>query len=165
MTVNSTMQNSYASSLNTHSQSGASGLAPSGFGSMMQQQVSDQLLSSLDSNGNGSIDKIEFSNAAKQLSQSSADLEKIFNTLDQNSDGSIDSNELLSALKQASQQPQNGVYSPKKLSAAAQPQNTTQSPSTASSTNDLQSILMRDILSAYSDKNMQSSGSSLSLSV
>lgn len=70
------------------------------------EQMAQKLLSSMDSNNNGSIDKAEFSAAAQALASNSngsnsstSTIEDIFNTLDTNSDGSMSSQELLSALQ------------------------------------------------------------------
>lgn len=171
MTVNSSIPSGYASGLKPQSQSGASSVAPSGFGSMMQQ-VSDQLLSSLDTNSNGSIDKVEFSNAAQQLAQSatsSTDLDKIFSAIDKNSDGSIDSKELEQALLQSSAKNKahgkHKHHNPLQDLTAPQAAQTTQSTSSQSASNDLQSILMKNILSAYNTSQSQKNGGTLSLSV
>ncbi|WP_345979548.1 EF-hand domain-containing protein [Sulfurimonas sp. HSL3-2] len=148
MIVNSSMvSKNYASMLNTQSQSGVNALAKNDFSSKMKE-ISNQLLSTLDTNKNGSIDKIEFSSAAMQLSQDMAESDKLFSRLDQNSDGMIDGNELLSALGQCSPQ------APKancKTNSHAQ--------------NGLQSILMKNILSAYNTSQSQTNGGSLSISV
>ena len=75
--------------------------------STILQAMSQQLLSSMDTNGNGKIDQVEFSTVAKQLSQSSSsssDTATIFKAIDSNNDGSIDSGELAQALQQSMQQ-------------------------------------------------------------
>ena len=186
MTVNSTTQTNYAA-LGTQSQSSVSG---SSFSDMMQQ-LANQLLNTVDTNKNGSIDKTEFSAAAQQLSQnpatantdtSAANLEKVFNSIDTNQDGNIDGNELLSALQNSAQQSSqtsgvhhhhhhahsqsgaSGMASQNTTTSAATQSSTTAQSSTESASN-LQSILMKNILSAYGVSQSQSSGSSLSLAV
>lgn len=182
MSVNGITQTNY-SAINTQSQTSVNG--SSSFSTMMQQLAS-QLMSSVDTNKDGSIDKTEFSAAAQQLAQnpatantdtSAANLEKVFNSIDTNGDGNITSSELMSALENSTQQSsqsgsvhhhhhhhsQSGA-SPMASQATSATSSTT-AQATTSSTNNLQSLLMKNILSAYSTSQSQSSGSSLSVAV
>ncbi|WP_345992532.1 EF-hand domain-containing protein [Sulfurimonas sp. HSL-1716] len=176
MTVNSSMQANYANILNTQNQNKIdTSSAAANFNTMMQQ-LSNQLISSLDTNKDGSIDKTEFSAAAKQLSQDSASLDSVFNSVDLNADGKIDATELMNALEKTAQNRQhkhahlrdkaNGTAS-ESNELSMQQNSATQTAQNASSQNDngLQSILMKNILSAYSVSHSQKSGGSLSLSV
>lgn len=66
------------------------------------EKMAQELLTSMDTDNNGSIDKTEFSTAVQALdssSSSSKSANDIFNTLDANSDGSMSSEELMTALK------------------------------------------------------------------
>lgn len=64
------------------------------------EEMAKELLSSMDSDGSGSIDKAEFSAAAQSMaSESSSTVSDVFSKLDSNSDGSMSSEELMSALK------------------------------------------------------------------
>ena len=166
MIVNSSMvSKNYASMLNTQSQSGVNALAKTDFGSKMKQ-VSEQLLNVFDTNKNGTIDKVEFSSVAKQLSQDENKLEKIFSAMDQNSDGKIDSNELLSALVQLKPNASsNSSYAHKKQTPILEQNNAIQSSINDKEQKGLQSILMKNILSAYGISQSQTNGGSLSISV
>lgn len=66
------------------------------------EEMANELLGSMDSDGNGSIDKAEFSAAAQNTSSQSDDstsLDDIFSLLDTDGSGSMSSEELISALK------------------------------------------------------------------
>lgn len=66
------------------------------------EEMANEVLTSMDSDGNGSIDKAEFSAAAQSMASQSDDnskLDDIFASLDTDSDGSMSSEELISALK------------------------------------------------------------------
>lgn len=66
------------------------------------EEMANELLASMDSDGNGTIDKAEFSAAAQSMASQSDDtseLDDIFASLDTDSDGSMSSEELISALK------------------------------------------------------------------
>jgi hypothetical protein len=96
---------------NVQSQSGASGKAD--YTSMMQQ-ASDALLSTLDTDKSGTIDKAEFSQAAQALADKTGksynDAGTVFNTIDKNNDGSISADELLSALQQSKSKQAHGTH-------------------------------------------------------
>ena len=180
MTVNSTAQTNYAA-LNAQSQSSVS--SSNSFTTMMQQ-LADQLMNSVDTNKDGSIDKTEFSAAAQKLSQnpatantdtSAANLSSVFNSIDTNGDGTISSSELVSALQNSTQQSSQtgGVHHhhhahsqsgasgmASQSSTASAIQSTATAQSSTQSTNNIQSILMKNILSAYGVSQSQSSGTS-----
>lgn len=64
------------------------------------EEMANELIKSMDSDGSGSIDKAEFSAAAQASgSDSSSTLESVFATLDSDSDGSMSSQELMDALE------------------------------------------------------------------
>lgn len=66
------------------------------------EEMASELLTSMDSDGNGSIDKAEFSAAAQNTASKSKDstsLDDIFSLLDTDGSGSMSSEELISALK------------------------------------------------------------------
>ena len=66
------------------------------------EKMAQELLTSMDTDSNGSIDKTEFSTAVQALDSSSSSSKSatdIFNTLDANSDGKMSSEELMAALK------------------------------------------------------------------
>jgi len=79
----------------------------SGFEEMMAS-LAQQMMTSMDTDNNGSIDKAEFSAAAQALASQStsststdsvSSAEEVFALLDTNQDGSMSSDELMSALK------------------------------------------------------------------
>ncbi|MGE4418256.1 MAG: EF-hand domain-containing protein [Sulfurimonas sp.] len=66
------------------------------------EEMANELLASMDSDSNGSIDKAEFSAVAQSMasqSDNTSELDEIFSSLDTDSDGSMSSEELMSALK------------------------------------------------------------------
>ncbi|MFA6195057.1 MAG: EF-hand domain-containing protein [Sulfurimonas sp.] len=71
--------------------------------------IAKLLMSALDTNKNGSVDKTEFADASKILakSQSSENVANAFNQIDTDDDSSISSNEFLNALKDLSEKKQN----------------------------------------------------------
>ena len=87
------------------------------------EKMAQELLSSLDTDKSGSIDKAEFSAAAQALASSSSNnttssssATDVFNTLDTNSDGSMSTEELVASLKNmkppATQKGQDGGMPP-----------------------------------------------------
>jgi hypothetical protein len=73
--------------------------------------IAQQMLSLLDTNKSGSIDKAEFSQVAQALAKSSgktdtSGVDAAFAKADANNDGQISSDEFLNALKQAAEQMQ-----------------------------------------------------------
>ncbi len=107
MTVSSNpMMSSYTSQVsnnrNVHTQSGASGNATQGTdGSQGFDAITKMLMTALDTNKTGTIDKAEFSQAATALAtgQSSQNVDNAFAKIDANGDGQISSDEFMNALK------------------------------------------------------------------
>lgn len=104
MTVSSNYANAYSSYNSSATSSSKQTDRPS------FEDFTKELLSSMDTDNSGSIDKAEFSAAAQALASNSnstnanntsstASAADIFNTLDTNSDGSMSSEELMTALK------------------------------------------------------------------
>lgn len=168
MNVNSMAQSSYLAQMPSNSkvqsQSSASGMAPaSGDSGSMMQQIGSQFMALLDTNQNGSIDKAEFSDAAKKLSQStgssaSSNADNAFSAIDKNSDGSISASELTDILKQLSAK-HKGHQMSTRIQNSSESQTPPPPPSEASNTKNLQSILMKNILSAYANTNLPGNGS------
>jgi len=160
MNINSTSLPNYYTQVQQNnsevqSQSSASGMSPSSsevnYDSIMQL-ANTQLMTMLDTNQDGSIDKTEFSDATKQLSQSTqtSNTNNAFKSIDSNADGLISSNELLDSLKHLSSQ-----QKAHKKAEHMQHSENTQIPVDEKS-KDLQSILMKQILSAYKSSNISS---------
>lgn len=169
MNVNSAAQSSYLSQMQNNakvqSQSSASGKVPNQgqYGSLMQQ-IDSSLMTMLDTNQNGSIDKAEFSDMAKQLSQGksvSSNTDKAFAKIDTNKDGTITADELMSMLEQLSTKNKAKKMSERlEQSVNNQP---TQINNQASDKNNMQSVLMKNILSAYSSNYVASNTSGVNL--
>lgn len=167
MNVNSSGVSSYWAQMQSNSkvqsQSSASGMAPKGdYGSLMQQ-IDASVMSMLDTNQNGSIDKTEFSDMAKQLSQGqsvSSNTDKAFAAIDSNGDGSITADELMKMLEQLSTK-----HKAHKMSARAQESiiNQTTQTNEESSTHNMQSVLMKNILSAYSSTHVATNTTGVNL--
>jgi hypothetical protein len=70
--------------------------------------LTQMFMTALDTNKNGTIDKTEFSNAAKTLAknESSTNVDNAFIQIDTNGDSQLSSDEFLSALKEADQKRQ-----------------------------------------------------------
>ena len=76
--------------------------------SATMQQRRDDMFSKIDSNGNGSLDKTEFSALAKKMSEMSGqsiNADNAFSTYDTNGDGSLSKSELDSFMKANAPQP------------------------------------------------------------
>lgn len=160
MTVNgNSMMASYASQVysnkNVQSQSGASGYASTGSTDAPQSfdAIAQQLMSALDTNKSGSIDKTEFSQAAQALSNNSANSSKVdaaFAKVDQNGDGQISSDEFLSAMKQAATaQTQKHHHHRSAENTANSSAQSNQSNASTSSLSDMQKNLLTKIMAAY----------------
>lgn len=160
MTVNgNSMMASYASQVysnkNVQSQSGASGYASASSTDAPQSfdAIAQQLMSALDTNKNGSIDKTEFSQAAQALSNNSANSSKVetaFAKVDQNGDGQISSDEFLSAMKQAATaQTHKHHHHRSAENTANSSAQSNQSNNSASSLSDMQKNLLTKIMAAY----------------
>ncbi|PHM17564.1 MAG: hypothetical protein CJD30_05790 [Sulfuricurvum sp. PD_MW2] len=150
-------------------QSGASQSASTDYTSMLQQ-ATDMLLSSLDSDKSGTIDKSEFSQAAQALSEKTGktynDANTVFGSIDNNSDGSISADELMKALQQSKSKHAHGGHhrpKPEVLDTTAQSAttDTTQSASEESSLSKIQMALLARVMAAYSTDNAASSSTTL----
>lgn len=152
------------------SQSGASGKAD--YTSMMQQ-AADTLMSTLDTDKSGTIDKAEFSQAAQALAEKTGktynDAGSVFGSVDGNNDGTISADELMKALQQSQDKQANRAHhhKPEALDTSAQSlsqaADTTQSASEeTASLSKMQSVLLQRIMAAYSS-NAATAGSSTTL--
>lgn len=139
------------SNKNVQSQSGASGTWTDNSAQSFDA-IAQQLMSALDTNNNGTIDKTEFSQAAQALSNNTAETTKVdsaFSKADQNGDGQISSDEFLNALKQASAQTQK-QHHPKPTADTAASQTNQSTPSdSALSLTQMQKNLLSKIIAAY----------------
>ena len=137
MVINNRMHPNYAMQTNQQSQV-TDNQSTQSFDTMIQQ-LRNQLLSSLDTNKDGKIDKNEFSNATKRLSKVSTDPDKVFKSFDKNSDGFIDKGELSTILQQAFTTPYRGLN----------PFQQNNSSTHTSSANDMQSDSLKNALSTH----------------
>ena len=135
----------------TQSQSSDSPVASTDdFTSMIQQAV-DALVSTIDTNKDGSVDKTEFSQAAQTLTQKTGntyDPNSAFTAIDKNGDQSISADELLNALKQ-SQGKHRHHHKTDIADAAQQPLQTAEKDD--SSSLKMQTALLQRIMSAYTN--------------
>lgn len=140
------------SNKNVQSQSGASGTWTDNSAQSFDA-IAQQLMSALDTNNNGTIDKTEFSQAAQALSNNTVDSTKVdtaFSKSDQNGDGQISSDEFLNALKQASAQTQKQHHKPAADTANSTSQTSQSTPSdSALSLTQMQKNLLSKIIAAY----------------
>lgn len=178
MTINgNSMMASYVSQAysnkNVQSQSGASGYAnQSGLDSTQNFDViAQQIMTALDSNNSGSIDKTEFSQAAQALSRNTANSDNVnaaFAKADQNGDGEISSDEFLNAIKQASVQAQkhhHGHHDANKAETATAATSASEASSNASSPlSEMQKTLLTRIMAAYNNT-APTTGTTTNLSV
>ncbi len=176
MTVNgSSMMASQAyANRNVQAQSGASGYASQG-ASADFSAMAQQLMSTIDTNKSGSIDKAEFSQAAQALAKnannsSSSNVDTAFAKMDTNNDGQISSDEMMSAMKQASAQTQGKHHGGHRhqadvsaLTSDSTSQSTQTNSSTQASMNDFQKSLFNKIMSAYGNSAL-TTGSTTNLS-
>lgn len=147
-------------------QSGASGTASNDYTSMLQQ-ATDTLMSSLDSDKSGTIDKAEFSQAAQALSEKTGktynDASSVFGSIDSNNDGAISADELMKALQQSQGKHAHGGHhrpKPEALDTTAQSTtNTTQNTSEESSLSKMQTALLARVMTAYSTNSAATSSS------
>lgn len=138
-------------------QSGASGKAD--YTSKMQEAAND-LLSTLDTDKSGTIDKTEFSQAAQALAEKTGksynDAGSVFGSVDSNSDGAISADELMKALQQSQgKQAHDGHHhKPEALDTSSQSlsqtADTTQSTSEEASLSKMQMALLQRVMAAYS---------------
>lgn len=158
---------------NVQGQSGASGTASADYTSMLQQ-ASETLMSTLDTDKSGTIDKAEFSQAEQALADKTGksynDAGSVFGSVDSNNDGAISADELMKALQQSqSQQAQgNGHHHHHKMAAtdtSAQATTGSAQASTASeetlSLSKMQSALLQRVMAAYSSNSPASSSTTL----
>lgn len=157
MTVNGssmTASQAYANR-NVQAQSGASGYANQG-ASTDFSAMAQQLMSTMDTNKSGTIDKAEFSQAAQALAKnannsSSSSVDAAFSKMDANGDGQISSDEMMNAMKQASTKIHHHHHHADTDGSNAS-QQATQSDSstqTSSSANEMQKFLFNKIMAAY----------------
>ena len=153
MTVsnNSMMASQVYANRNVQAQSGVSGYTPAKGTDPTQAlgTIAQQLMSTMISNKNGTIDKAEFSQAsqalAKNANNSSSSIDNAFSKMGTNGDGQINSNEMMSAMKQTHHH----------HSSSSVANTTSQSGQTSSSTlasspmTEIQKNLFNKIMSAY----------------
>lgn len=165
MTVsnNSMMASQVYANKEVQAQSSASGYAPAqgmdptqALGAMAQQ-----LMSTMDTNKSGYLDKAEFSQAAQALAKSSgktdtSGVDTAFGKIDTNGDGQISSDEFMSAIKQATaqndtQKPHHHHHSDASASSSTSPQPEQSSSSTQDSPqmSAMQKNLFNKIMAAY----------------
>ena len=163
MTVNgNSMMSSYASQIsnnkNVQSQSGASGYSTEGTdGNKGFDAIAQMLMTALDTNKTGTIDKAEFSQAASALAkgQSSENVDNAFGKIDSNGDGQISSDEFMSALKEAGAQKHQHKHHADKnsldTSLLTQQTDPLTKPATQSTTqiSEMQKTLFNKIIAAY----------------
>lgn len=109
MTVgnSSSMMSSYASQIsnnrNTYPQNSAKNSEVQSSDGSSFDAITQMLMSALDTNNTATIDKSEFTQAAKILAknESSENVDNAFNKIDTNGDEVISSNEFINALKEA----------------------------------------------------------------
>ena len=167
MEVNMTVSNNsmiasqmYANK-DVQAQSGASGTwtGASQSTTMDFSAIAQQLMSAIDANKSGTLDKTEFSQAAQTLAKSSgktdtSGVDTAFSKMDSNGDGSISSDEMLNAIKQATNQAQTqkkhhhqqAKNATDGTSQVAQANSSTQASSPA---NEMQKNLFNKIMAAY----------------
>lgn len=151
------------------SQSGASGKAD--YTSMMQQ-AADTLMSALDTDKSGTIEKAEFSQAAQALADKTGksynDAGSVFGSVDSNNDGTISADELMKALQQSQDKQANRAHhhKPEALDTSSQSllqtADTTQSASEETALSKMQSVLLQRIMAAYGS-NAETASSSTTL--
>jgi len=175
MTVNgsSMMASQMYANRNVQAQSGASGYATQGSG-IDFSAIAQQMLSTIDTNQSGSIDKAEFSQAAQALAKnannsSTSAIDAAFGKIDTNGDGQISSDEFMNALKQASsetQKKQHHRHHRSEANESASPQATQSNPSAQapSAVTEMQKSLFNKIMAAYGSTTA-TTGSMTNLSV
>lgn len=147
-------------------QSGASGSASTDYTSMLQQ-AADSLMSTLDTDKSGTIDKAEFSKAAQALSEKTGktynDAGSVFGSIDSNNDGAISADELMKALQQSqSKQAHGGHHRPKPEALDLPSESSAQSSSEETlSLSKMQSALLQRVMAAYSTNSATSSSTTL----
>ncbi|MDD2828466.1 MAG: EF-hand domain-containing protein [Sulfuricurvum sp.] len=157
MTINSNsmMASQMYANRNVQAQSGASGYASQGTDATLSfDAIAQQLMSTLDTNKNGTIDKTEFSQAAQALAQNSTantnNVDSAFGKLDKNGDSSISADELMNALKQTLNETQKKHHHQASTTNTTSPATSSNESATSASTNDMQKVLFNKIMAAYS---------------
>lgn len=138
-------------------QSGASGYATQGADAAANfGDIAQQMMSMLDTNKSGSIDKTEFSQAAQALAKSSgksdtSGVDAAFSKIDANNDGQISSDEFMNALKQATDQMQKQHHHHRHQSDVTASNSLPQAESAQASSpmNEIQKNLFNKIMAAY----------------
>lgn len=139
---------------NVQAQSGASGYASQGTSTDLSA-MAQQLMSAIDSNKSGTVDKAEFSQAAQALAQNannSSNTDAVFSKMDTNGDGQISSDEMMNAMKQASTKTHHHHHHHADANGSSASQQETQSNSStqaSSSANEMQKFLFNKIMAAY----------------
>ncbi len=175
MTINSgsvwaTSTHSYG--LNgSQNQTGGSSTITGDYASMMQNAV-ETLISAIDTDKSGTVDKTEFSQAAQALAEKTGksynDADTAFTRIDSNSDGSVSADELLKALQEArNQKKAHHAHRPPNTEAtesSAQPLNAQTEESGSDKTVSLsrmQSALLQRVMEAYSSNGAAGSSTTL----
>lgn len=160
MTVNSSsiMASQMYANRSVQAQSGASGYA-SQSSSTDFSAIANELMTTMDTDKSGSVDKAEFSQAAQALAKnannsSSSSIDTVFAKMDTNGDGQISSDEMMAAMKQASSQTQakhhHGHHHHSDATASNSSQSTqVESSAQMSNATDLQKSLFNKIMAAY----------------
>lgn len=146
-------------------QSGASGAASTDYTSMLQQ-AADTLMSTLDTDKSGTIDKAEFSQAAQTLADKTGksynDASSVFGSVDSNNNGAISADELMKALQQSQSKQAHGHHRPKPESLDLPSESSAQSTSEeATSLSKMQTALLQRIMEAYSTNTASSASTTL----
>lgn len=152
-------------------QSGASGKAD--YTSIMQQ-AADTLMSTLDTDKSGTVDKAEFSQAAQALAEKTGktynDADTAFSSIDSNNDGAISADELMKALQQSQEKQAHGGHhrhKPEVLDISSQSlsqADTTQSTSEeTASLSKMQMALLQRVMAAYGSNAASTASSSTTL--
>lgn len=158
MTINSNsmMASQMYANKNVQAQSGASGYASQGTDATSSfDAIAQQLMSTLDTNKNGTIDKTEFSQAAQALAQNSTantnNVDSAFGKIDKNGDSNISANELMNVLQQSLNETQKKHHQHQANTAnTTSPATSSNESATSASTNDMQKVLFNKIMAAYS---------------
>jgi|GEM_PF-1891537 len=156
---NSMMASQMYANKEVQAQSGASGTwtgASQGAG-MDFSAIAQQLMTTMDTNKSGTLDKAEFSQAAQALSKSSgktdtSGVDAAFAKMDANGDGQISSDEMMAAIKQATTQAQTQKPHHHHHQASESATDGTQANSStqaSSPTNEMQKNLFNKIMAAY----------------
>jgi Ca2+-binding EF-hand superfamily protein len=177
MTVsnNLMMQSQVYANRDVQAQSGASGTwtGASQSTTMDFSAIAQQLMSAIDTNKSGTLDKAEFSQAAQALAKTSgktdtSGIDTAFGKMDSNGDGSISSDEMMSAIKQASRQAQTQKHHHSQMNtsnvATSQTEQAYSAKQESSPVNEMQKNLFNKIMAAYGSSTA-TAGTNTNLSV